>query len=155
MRRFSHSADSAAASVFLFLLLLLGLGLSMGACRGNQVGRQCILPSLGDAGASQTVVGSPALECQSRTCLHIAGASPDLCTAECDSADDCEASAETPCHTGFVCAVPVVVGPFCCKKFCICKDFNPSLDLPAACDAANANNECCNLPGREDRPVCK
>src|SRR5262249_25212654 len=124
-----------------------------GACKGTQVGRQCILPSLGDAGISQTVVGSPALECQSRTCLHVAGASPDLCTAECDSADDCEASSETPGKMGFEWGVRVVVGPFCCRKFCICKDFNPSLADPAACVAANPSNECCNLPGRRENPT--
>ncbi len=146
-------------SYSLGLMVLLTLLTSAAGCKGTQVGRQCILPSLGDAGVSQTVVGSPALECQSRTCLHVAGASPDMCTAECDSADDCEASSETPCQGGFVCAVPVVVGPFCCKKFCVCKDFNPSMDVPAACDAANAANECCNLPGRRENttmyPACK
>ncbi len=145
--------------LMIFTLMAPSLLLTAAGCKGTEVGRQCILPSLGDAGLSETVVGSPALECQSRTCLHIPGTSPDMCTAECGSADDCEASSETRCQGGFVCAVPVYVGPFCCKKFCICKDFNPSVDVPAACDPANAANECCNLPGRREDtttyPACK
>jgi hypothetical protein len=122
-------------------------------CDKTEVGRQCILPGLGDAGVTETVVGSPALECPSRTCLHVAGTSPDQCTAECGSDDDCHGASLTPCEGGFVCAVPVVVGPFCCQKFCICKDFNPSVDVPASCDPANAINECCNLEGRPGNPT--
>ena len=46
-----------------------------------------------------------------------------LCTAECESDDDCDRVPESPCKTGFTCGVAVTVGPFCCKKFCICKDY--------------------------------
>src|SRR5262245_37182465 len=121
-----------SSSIALLPVLLLALA----ACSKNPVGRQCFIG--GDAGTTEAVVASPALECQSRTCLHVASHSPDLCTAECESADDCDPSPESPCQSGFVCAVPVVVGPFCCKKMCICKDYEPMLDgglpEPAACD---------------------
>ena len=78
-------------------------------------------------------IAAPALECPSRTCLHFPqdeGATPpmgaqyaDMCTAECSGDDDCDKVSESPCVSGFTCAVPVVVGPFCCRKMCICRDF--------------------------------
>jgi hypothetical protein len=138
---------SLAYTLSLSMLLALGWG-----CDKTEVGRQCILPGTGDAGPGETVVGSPALECESRTCVHVAGTSPDQCTAECGSDDDCHGSSLTPCRTGFVCAVPVVVGAFCCTKYCICKDYNPSTVVPAACDPADTRNECCNLEGRPGDP---
>src|SRR5262245_15461875 len=143
---------SLAYTLSLSLVLAIAAG-----CDKTEVGRQCVLP-IGDAGAGETVVGSPALECESRTCLHVAGTSPDQCTAECESDDDCHGSSLTPCQTGFTCAVPVIVGPFCCKKFCICKDFNPSTQVPAACDPTDSRNECCNLEGRAGNsqyPQCR
>src|SRR5262249_6659552 len=138
--------------------LAMALALCMAACKNPQVGRECILPGLGDAGVTQTVVGSPALECPARTCIHVAGGAADLCTAEWGSDDECEAFDQPPCTMGFVCPVPVVVGPFCCKKFCVCKDYQPTAEVPAACDENNAANECCNLAGRRGDPkypLCK
>jgi len=86
-----------------------------------------------------------------------------LCTAECESSDDCDRVPESPCKTGFTCGVAVTVGPFCCKKFCICKDYvvlpaSGTLDVPAGCIASDANNKCCNLDGRvnsPEYPLCK
>jgi hypothetical protein len=133
-------------------LLVLG-----SACSENPVGRACFIGIDGDAGIddNQNIVASPALECQSRTCLHIAGNSDDLCTGECSSDDDCDAVPETPCEKGFTCAVPTTIGPFCCKKMCICKDYltvpEGGVPLPAACED-NAVNECCNLPDRRGNP---
>jgi hypothetical protein len=68
---------------------------------------------------------------------------------------------ESPCITGFTCGVPpgITVGPFCCKKFCICKDYivvpanGGELPAPQACDANNTANDCCNLPNRENNPM--
>ena len=62
-----------------------------------------------------------------------------LCTAECESDDDCDRVPESPCITGFTCGVAVTVGPFCCRKFCICKDYvvipdSGQLATPMACD---------------------
>jgi hypothetical protein len=97
------------------------------------------------------IVASPALECQSRRCLRWQGQSdsdPDLCTAECGGDGDCDRSPESPCAKGFECMVPVVVGPFCCQKMCVCRDYlaipdGGNVALPAACalgDAALAEN---------------
>jgi hypothetical protein len=128
------------------------------ACGGEPVGRPCFIPGL-DAGTVQNanILASPALECQSRTCLHIAtqqAGRNDLCTARCESDDDCEKVPESPCEGGFTCAVAVEVGPFCCQKFCQCKDYliipDGGLPDPVSCDPNNAINECCNLAGRRD-----
>jgi len=80
------------------------------------------------------VVTSPSLDCVSRTCLRYPlsrdlppggkyNEKVGLCTAECTSADECERVPESPCTTGFTCGIAVTVGPFCCRKFCICKDY--------------------------------
>ena len=151
------------------------LGLVLGAaCTANPVGRIC---DLGTAlpEPSEVVVASPSLDCVSRTCLREPQNNPSpppgsmnpsgtngLCTAECSSPDDCERVPESPCKGGFTCGVAVTVGPFCCKKFCICKDYivlpdNGIPTEPKACDASLPANECCNLPGRDNNamyPAC-
>jgi hypothetical protein len=114
---------------------------------------------------SEVVVASPSLDCVSRTCLRVpktrdlppggfypAGTN-GLCTAECSSDGDCDRVPESPCTLGFTCGIAVTVGPFCCRKFCICKDYivipnSGELAIPLACDPSNATNACCNLPGR-------
>lgn len=143
------------------------LGLAAIGCGENPVGRICFIGN--DAGNdTQAIIASPALECPSRTCLHQpiqSGAQlppgsvyADLCTAECSGDDDCDKVPESPCVNGFTCAVPVVVGPFCCRKLCVCKDYlvipDGGVPLPKACDPSIADNQCCNLPGREDLEVC-
>jgi hypothetical protein len=92
----------------------------------------------------------------------VAGKTPDLCTAECSSDDDCDKSPESPCEGGFACVVPVFVGPFCCQKQCVCRDYIQIPDGGVApndvCDPNNSENECCNLAGRRgnnDYPQCK
>lgn len=139
-------------SLAVLVLLVGGVATALGlACGGEPVGRICFIGA--DAStASENVVASPALECQSRTCLQIQGEEQALCTAECSSDDDCEKVPESPCQSGFTCIVPVVVGPFCCKKMCVCKDYlvipDGGIQAPAACDPSVAANECCNLEGR-------
>jgi hypothetical protein len=148
------------------LAAAIALALGAMACGGEPVGRICFIGV--DAGnAQQAVIASPALECPSRTCLHqprqgelpMGSEYADLCTAACDSDDDCEKVPESPCVTGFTCTVPVVVGPFCCRKLCVCKDYllipDGGLALPAACDPNNDTNTCCNLPGRSDDERCR
>jgi len=141
----------------------------LGACSENPVGRKCFISAGADAGAvgAQSIIASPALECQSRTCLRVplqkelpeGSEYSDLCTAECSSNDECDRVPESPCVTGFTCAIPVVVGPFCCRKMCICKDYlvipDGGLPAPAACDPSNSANQCCNLAGRGDQPQCQ
>jgi hypothetical protein len=162
------------ASRHLGLTVALGLALAA-ACAGNPVGRICDLGGSQAPDPGESVVASPSLDCVTRTCLRVPATNPNppkgtmpptgtngLCTAECTSADDCERVPESPCVSGFTCAIAVTVGPFCCKKFCICKDyvaFPPSgQPLPMACEASNPDNTCCNLSGRKDNaqyPLCK
>lgn len=144
----------------LAILILSAAALLVG-CSENPVGRKCFIGA--DAGnGSQSVIASPALECPSRTCLHTpldtgkilpeGSEYADLCTANCSSDDDCDKVPESPCQSGFTCAVPVVTGPFCCRKMCICKDYllipDGGLPTPEACNPNNPDNTCINLPGR-------
>lgn len=152
----------------LSVLTIAMVALVATACTENPVGRKCFIGT--DAGnAGQSIIASPALECPSRECLHVPldtgkilpddSEYADLCTAECESSDDCDKVPESPCVSGFTCAIPVVTGPFCCRKKCICKDYllipDGGLPVPAACDPGNELNTCCNLPGREDLPECQ
>ncbi|MEO8701625.1 MAG: hypothetical protein ABI867_16385 [Kofleriaceae bacterium] len=128
------------------------------ACGPEPVGRVCDLGSEPPA-ASEVVVASGSLDCISRTCLRVPltqelppgsefpSGTSGLCTAECSADEDCESVPESPCRGGFTCAVAVSVGPFCCQRFCVCKDYGV-LPEPAACDADDSNNTCVNLPGR-------
>lgn len=159
-------------------VVVLGLFAAMlsfaSGCFGEPVGRICDLGTQSPA-ATEVVVASPSLDCVSRTCLRVplgrelpAGSTfpagnNGLCTAECEADDDCERVPESPCITGFACGVAVTVGPFCCRKFCICKDYvvipeGGTLTTPKACDANNADNSCCNLSGRSGNsayPLCQ
>ncbi len=156
-------------------IVVVGLVLAvLPACTSNPVGRICDLGNEMPA-PSEVVVASPSLDCVSRTCLRVpqgkdlpkGSTYPEgnvgLCTAECESDGDCDRVPESPCVTGFTCGVAVTVGPFCCRKFCICKDYivipdTGHLETPMACDASNAANACCNLSGRTGNsmyPLCK
>lgn len=151
---------SSPVSALLSGVALAAIAILSTACEENPVGRQCFI---GEEGApTQAIVASPALECQSRTCLSVPQERSELpegseyaslCTAECDSDEDCDRVPESPCQTGFTCMVPVVVGQFCCRKLCVCKDYLLLPDggvpaVPEACDPENQENTCCNLPGR-------
>lgn len=152
---------------FAHALALGALVVTAVACTENPVGRRCFVGNVPDGGIGQAIIASPALECSSRTCLRqpLQGSLPegsqfaDLCTAECDSDSDCDRVPESPCVNGFTCAVPVVVGPFCCRKLCVCRDYlvipDGGVSEPAACNPDDSANTCCNLPGREDRPECQ
>jgi hypothetical protein len=147
-----------------YILVLLA-ALVAGGCTDNPVGRICDL-GIENPDETESVVAAPSLDCQSRTCLKVPldrelpegsrypTGNLGLCTAECDEDGDCDRVPESPCKTGFTCAVPVVVGPFCCRKMCICKDYivipDGGVPLPAACDPDNEDNTCCNLPGRPE-----
>jgi hypothetical protein len=142
-------------------------------CSSNPVGRICDLGTQTPE-PSEVVLASPSLDCVSRTCLKVPldralpmgsmypSGNEGLCTAECASDGDCDRVPESPCQTGFTCGVAVQNGPFCCQKFCICKDYvvvpSSGIAVPMACDPSNAENKCCNLSGRTNNalyPLCK
>jgi hypothetical protein len=149
--------------------LAVVVALVLSGCTATPVGRICDLGT--DLPApSEVVIASPSLDCVSRTCLRVplgrelpmGSMYPEgnngLCTAECDSDDDCERVPESPCKTGFTCGVATTVGPFCCRKLCQCKDYVELLPSREACDANNPGNACCNLSGRTGNsqyPLCR
>jgi hypothetical protein len=151
-------------------LVLVALVAVVAACTENPVGRICDL-GVAVPSENESVLASPSLDCQTRTCLKVprdpnATPHPDsrypegnkgLCTAECDTDSDCDRVPESPCKSGFTCGIPVVVGPFCCRTMCICKDYvvvpAGGLPVPAACEPNDPANACCNLPGRAGNPT--
>jgi hypothetical protein len=137
------------------------------SCTGQPVGRVCDLGGVPQPG--EALISSPALDCVSRECLSVPIAqgatlppgsmlpsgTNGLCTAECTQDSDCERVPESPCVTGFTCAIPLTVGASCCQKLCVCKDYlaTPLDTEPAACDATDGANSCCNLAGRTNNPT--
>jgi hypothetical protein len=123
-------------SLTLVTCMMLGLFLAPG-CENEHVGRLCFIQRDVAEGAN-VVVNPQALECPSRMCLYykdpsVTGVEPlSLCTAECSSDGDCggetassgmsEEDQKARCKTGFKCAWPVEVGPFKCKRMCVCAD---------------------------------
>src|SRR5437016_4089749 len=120
----------------LWCALVAGVvGAGFFACNPNSIGRPCVNP--GGQVVKGTQLSSPALECPSRLCLlqpsnastgNVSGQQPTdggtfraTCTAECQHDNDCNAETKEFCNEGYVCAVAVVSGPFCCKKLCICR----------------------------------
>ncbi len=146
------------------LLALSTLSLAMLGCGGEDVGRKCFIGFTVED--DQAIIASPALDCPARLCLHVPQETElppdsqyaDLCTAECSADSDCNRVEASPCQTGFTCTIPVTVGQFCCTKLCVCKDYlivpEAGRPDPAACDPDNAENTCCNLPGRENSAAC-
>jgi hypothetical protein len=123
----------------LFGLALAALSLG-GGCEDKHVGRICELGTSatgGSSGASVATISSPALECPSRICILPAGDNGNaantgpLCTAGCESNDDCADGETGPkgnttdqhCENGFVCMWPTTVGDFACQRLCVCRDF--------------------------------
>jgi hypothetical protein len=118
------------------------------------VGHTCDL--LADAGPKQAVYNSQALECKSRICLKpiqqdgVTGVDTGaLCSAECSQDSDCVGQTRDPgsagdrrCVGGFACVVAFVVGPLCCKKLCLCKDFLAGPQItPVQCDPSKNNGQ--------------
>lgn len=153
-RRLSHA--SALGGALLSLVLLTSSG-----CEDNAIGRSCDVTS--DAGAMQAVFNGQALECPTRLCVkpsrNMGVAKPvdttAYCTAECSKDSDCEGegrdksnSRDKRCQTGFTCGVAFEVGPLCCKKICVCRDFIPAkegIPTPASCDKSKGTSTCQNL----------
>ena len=152
-------------AVFVVLMTIAALG--AGCSDGKPVGRICDL-GMAQPPPNEVILASPSPDCESRTCLRQPpdrelppGGTPQpansgLCTAECSSDDNCDRVPESPCVTGFACRFPVSVGSYCCRRFCICKDYIATSDtlqvqLAELCDPANPQSNfstCCNVPGR-------
>jgi hypothetical protein len=132
----------------LFGALLLGFAaLANMACEDNGIGRPCDL--MADAGPTQAVYNAQALECPSRICLKpVVNKKGDsvtgpYCSALCSKDSDCEGQKrdgndpkDKRCLSGYACGVAFVVGPLCCKKVCLCKDFlsDKGVTVPLTCD---------------------
>jgi hypothetical protein len=156
----SSFVPSSILSQFYTLAILVVAAISVGACEDNPVGRICDLG--GAAQSSQSLIASPSLDCVSRQCLQfpqevtslppgskIPPTGSGLCTAECSADSDCDRVPESPCKTGFTCAIATVAGAYCCKKFCVCKDYIVLPQLAKeACNPANPLAKCKNLAGR-------
>jgi hypothetical protein len=139
------------------------LMMSVGCGRSDTVGQLCDLTV--DAGPSQGVVNLKAGACKTGLCLKpvlAAGSSVidpptgATCTDECSSDSDCGGELRNPgdvedtrCKGGFVCGVPFVVGPLCCKHYCLCKDFlgRSGGQMPVACQGADALASCQSAAG--------
>jgi hypothetical protein len=142
---------------------LLGATLAAGvfvltACEDKAIGRRCDLQA--DAGAQQAGYNGQALECPTRICVKPAyeqgvadKQTAPYCTAECSKDSDCDGEtrdskngADRRCTTGFMCGIAFEVGPLCCKKLCLCKDFIPKEGLPprTSCDKGKGGT-CQNL----------
>jgi hypothetical protein len=132
------------------------------------VGQRCDVHV--NAGPSQAAYNGNASECPSGMCLKPAIQSEDksvdtraICSAECQTDADCEGELRAPyngpydgrCMKGFKCAVPFEVGPLCCKKMCVCKDFLPANgpDLPLACTATQSSAPVCSTANSSDTTV--
>lgn len=148
-------------SVFAGPILIAAFFLASAGCEDKAIGRVCDVQV--DAGTLQAVYNAQALECPSRLCLKpardnsIAGQidTAAYCSAECSNDSDCEGEKRNTsnekdfrCKTGFVCGVAFEVGPLCCKKLCLCKDFitvpSGGLKTPASCNTAGVST-CQNL----------
>ena len=144
-----HLLTALVRVSFLGALLLALASLGSMACEDNGIGRPCDIGA--DAGQSQAVYNNQALECPSRICLKpVNQGSPTLdtgpyCSATCSKDSDCDGQkrdnaerSDLRCKTGFACGVAFVVGPLCCQKLCLCKDFLglSGLQTPQTCDPA-------------------
>jgi hypothetical protein len=153
---------AARAVPALLGLFLVGAAAALGSgCEDKAIGRPCDVQS--DAGPMQAVYNPQALECPSRICIKPSreqGVATDTktapyCTAECSKDSDCDGERRDPsngldrrCQSGFVCGVAFEVGPLCCRKLCLCRDFisqSGGLMTPASCDKSKGVSTCQNL----------
>jgi hypothetical protein len=143
-------------SILSLAIALPALVVMLGACEDKAIGRLCDVQA--DAGTKQAVFNGQALECPSRICIKpayeqgaVAKGTTAYCTAECSSDSDCDGATrsgtgDTKCSGGFICAVPFEVGPLCCKKLCVCKDFvDQKLGLPTPASCNKSVSTCQNL----------
>jgi len=139
------------------------LMMSVGCKRSDTIGQPCDLTV--DAGPAQGVVNLKADRCQTGLCLKPVQAAEATvvdpptgatCTDACSSDSDCSGGLRNPsdaqdsrCKGGFVCGVPFVVGPLCCRHYCLCKDFLAAdgAQMPVACKGPDALASCQSAAG--------
>ncbi len=149
----SHtSRPSVLRTSVLGAALAVFAALGSSGCEDKAIGRPCDV--LADAGAEQAVYNAQALECPSRICLKPIVEADNknvdtgpYCSAECSKDSDCDGESrdgnndsDHRCKSGFVCGVAFEIGPLCCKKLCLCKDFLKAgtISTPRRCQEANA-----------------
>jgi hypothetical protein len=140
------------------------------ACSDDlKVGRQCYVSGGGQGERGSTTINPTALECPTHMCLYTqeSAAATDggtgsgslvsgYCSRECVNDNDCPKDDVGACNDvdplkkGFRCVPATVVGPFCCKKFCMCKKIVDAIPIPAEPEACSdvPTNTCCNIAGR-------
>lgn len=145
-----------------WVLVFIALAGACSAPKADQkIGQPCDV--LVDVGPSETAYVSNATDCPSHMCLKPAVRSADksldtaaTCSAPCSTDFDCMGSVrgmnnvdDKRCKTGFACAVPFEVGPQCCEKMCVCKDFLPGgqASPPLACTSSQAAELVCKPSG--------
>lgn len=119
----------------------------IGSGEDNGMGRSCDL--MADAGPTQAVYNAQAVACPSGICLKPALTSQRnyetgaYCSELCSTDSDCQGQTrdgsdpnDKRCTSGYACGVAFVVGPLCCKKVCLCKDFlsDKGVTVPLTCD---------------------
>jgi hypothetical protein len=146
----------------------VGGGGSLGSNSG--LGQPCVLGA--DAGAVQAVYNDQAIECPSGLCLkpvqqgtYSTVDTAPYCASECSTDNDCTGATRDPndpsdkrCRNGYACGVAFVVGPLCCKKLCLCKDFFlgtsfAALSTPPACNPAQNQGLVCQGAASAGEPL--
>jgi hypothetical protein len=82
-----------------------------------------------------------------------------MCSKRCSSDADCgdrEQSKDHACSTGFTCTAFQTLGPWCCEKFCVCRDDLEEATVAAitrACEDGTQPGCCTDLPIGTDAPA--
>jgi len=141
-----------------------GSNLGGGLGSNSGLGQPCVLGA--DAGPYQAVYDNQALQCPSGLCLKpivqqgafSAMDTAAYCASECSTDNDCTGATRDPndptdkrCRNGYACGTAFVVGPLCCKKLCLCKDF--LLTAPLACDPAQNQGLVCQGAASAGAPL--
>lgn len=115
-----------------FVALAATLVFASAAC-DTEVGYPCEITTGGADSGVGVQVQSQAVDCRSRLCIYVVGDSNSkpLCTAICETDDDCPKYDEGRAHLcpdDFVCVVGMTSGALKCCKMCVCKAYLPNLE---------------------------